>query len=281
MSSERKEGTAPESEYRPVDVTAWVGGYPFRDIPHPQPEILAEVLVREGFSGAWVGSLPGAFHRDPAPTNRALYKSLMPFQGGKSARLIPAPIVRPDWPEWEQALSLARDEGAQSVRVYPAQWGYSAGHPALSELAYACGEAGLVLHMTVRFEDSRQRHYMDTGVDLSAATVRAVARLAGTACRVVVAGAGRDLIEEIHWGLTPEEQRRVWYDFHWVWGPPEDDFAHLVNTLGAKRLVHSSWWPLRLAQQRRALLELLPSATRSSVTDADFADGERIVSSLS
>jgi len=27
--------------------------------------------------------------------------------------------------------------------------------------------------------------------------------------KLVVTGAGRELIEEVHWGLTPEEQRRV------------------------------------------------------------------------
>ena len=32
---------------RPIDVTSWIGGYPFRDVPHPDPEILVRVLDRE------------------------------------------------------------------------------------------------------------------------------------------------------------------------------------------------------------------------------------------
>src|SRR5688500_1663797 len=123
-----------------VDVSAWIGGYPFRDVPHPDPEVLADrVLAREGFTGAWVGHLPGAFHRDPSASNVALYRALEPHR----ERLHPAPIVRPDWPRWEATLAEAIAEGAPSVRVYPAQWSLGPGHPALADLARACGEAGV------------------------------------------------------------------------------------------------------------------------------------------
>jgi len=237
-----------------VDVTAWIGGYPFRDLPHPDPGILAGVLEREGFSGAWVGHLPGAFHRDPVPSNRALYTALAPHR----AHLHPAPIVRPDWPRWEQMLRTALDEGAPAVRAYPMQWGLAAGHAGMAELAHACGEAGVALHLTVRFEDLRQRHSLDSAGDLTAAHVRQIARVPGSRAHLVVAGGSRELIEEVHWGLTPEEQARVWYDWHWIWGPPEDHFAHLVRTIGAARFAWSSWWPLRLAQQAQALVDLLP-----------------------
>ncbi len=263
---------SPATDPRPIDVTSWVGAYPFREVPHPDPEILVRVLDREGFAGAWVGHLPGAFHRDPVPANRALYAAVAPFAGV----LLPAPIVRPDWPGWSDMLRDAVNAGAPAVRVYPAQWGLGPGHPAMSELACACGEAGVALHVTVRFEDLRQRHPMDAAGDVPAATVRALARLEGSRCHLVVAGAGRDLIEETHWGLTPAEQQRVFYDFGWVWGPPEDHFAHLVSTIGPQRLAWSSWWPLRLTQQSRALVDLLPPHGPSHSGAPVFADGRVI-----
>ena len=137
--------TAVSSDSRPIDVNAWIGGYPFREIPHPDPDVLVRVLDREGFSGAWVGHLPGAFHRDPAPSNRVLYAALAAHR----AVLHPAPIVRPDWPGWQNTLAEAVAEGAPAVRAYPAQWGMGPGHPALADLMYACGEAGVALHVTV------------------------------------------------------------------------------------------------------------------------------------
>ncbi|MBY0492020.1 MAG: hypothetical protein K2R93_19420 [Gemmatimonadaceae bacterium] len=261
--------SATSRDPRPVDVTTWIGGYPFRDIPHPDPEVLVRVLDREGFGGGWVGHLPGAFHRDPVPSNRTLYQALAPHR----AWLQPAPMVRPDWPRWQPMLATARDEGAPVIRAYPTLWGLG-GAGALSDLAYACGEAGIVLHLTVRFEDLRQRHHLDTAGDLTAAVVRHLARLPESRCHLVVAGAGRELLEEIHWGLTTAEQARVWYDWHWLWGPPEDHFAHLLRTVGAERLAWSSWWPLRLTQQARALVDLLPADLTSD--PLPFADGRSI-----
>jgi hypothetical protein len=246
-------GPAGPAPFADVDVSAWIGAYPFRDVPHPDPEILVRVLAREGVRRAWVGWLPSAWHRDPAPGNERLLAALAPHRDV----LEPAVAVRPDWPGWERELSRGLAAGATSVRVYPAQWGLGAGHPALERLAGACAEARVPLHLTVRFEDLRQRHALDTAGDVPAATIRTLAR-AGTACTLVVSGAGREVIEEIWWGLTPEERQRVAFDFGWVWGPPEDHFATLVGGLGHAPFVLGTQWPLRLVQQSRALLGLLP-----------------------
>lgn len=242
----------------PIDVNTCIGPYPFRAVPHPDPEVLARVLVREGVRGAWVGYLPSAFHRDPTPGNAALYRALERFAGV----LFPVPSVRPDWPGWEAAIAEARGRNAPAVRVYPSQWGIGATDPRLLGLVRACGDAGLVVLLTTRFEDTRQRHWMDSAPDLSGAVIRAMAR-ASTRARIVVTAAGRDLVEETHWGLTPDERARVWWDISWVWGPPEDHLAHLLRTIGAERFVFGSQWPLRLTQTPRANLELLPDDVRS------------------
>jgi predicted TIM-barrel fold metal-dependent hydrolase len=236
-----------------VDVAALIGSYPFRELPHPDTGTLIGVLDREEIRRAWVGHLPTAFHRDPRKGNEALYRDLAPHR----ARLDPAPAVRPDWPRWERELSRAVDEGAVAIRAYPAQWGLGPEHPALVDLARACAKVGLPVLLTVRFEDGRQRHAIDVAGDLPAATIRGVAR-AGTNARIVVVAAGRAMIEEVHWVLTPAERELVWYDTSWIWGAPEGDFAHLLRTVGAARFVYGTGWPLRLAQVTRANLALLP-----------------------
>jgi predicted TIM-barrel fold metal-dependent hydrolase len=242
-----------------TDANTFIGGYPFRHVPHPDPEALVHVLDREEIHRAWVGHLPSAFYRDPGEGNAVLFASLAPWRD----RLFAVPSVRPDWPRWEHTLRSVVGRGAVAIRAYPAQWGLAPNHAALAELANACGEAGLPLVLTTRFEDTRQRHWMDGAADLSGATVRALVR-AGTRARLVVTAAGRALIEEVHWGLTPEERARVWWDISWLWGPPEDDFAHLLRTIGARHFVYGSGWPLRLAQTPRANLELLPDELRST-----------------
>src|SRR5690349_6308164 len=173
-----------------IDTNAYIGGYPFRHVPHPDPAILVGVLEREGLDGAWVGHLPSAFYRDPAPGNDDLFVALAPH----GDRLRAAPCIRPDWPAWECSLASMIDRGARAVRAYPPQWGLSADDPSMRSLCGACGEAGITLVLTARFEDLRQRHWMDQAGDLSAAAVRSIARGNGTT-RIVICSAGRSTIE--------------------------------------------------------------------------------------
>jgi predicted TIM-barrel fold metal-dependent hydrolase len=247
----------------PVDVNTFIGPYPFRYVPHPDAEVLPRVLAREGLRGAWVGHLPSAFYRDPTPGNAALFAALEPH----ASVLSPVPTIRPDWPGWERALDEAIRRKAPAVRIYPPQWGLGPGDTRVTAFVRACGDAGVVVLLTTRFEDGRQRHWMDTAGDLTGAHVRAVAR-ASVRTRIIVTAAGRDLIEESHWGLTADEQSRLWWDISWVWGPPEDHLAHLMRTVGPDRFVFGSQWPLRLTQTPRANLDLLP-AELASVPLAD------------
>lgn len=252
-----------------TDINALIGAYPFRHVPHPDPEVLVRVLDREGLDGAWVGHLPSAFYRDPTHGNAELYEALEPF----APRLRPVPTIRPDWPRWQLQVRDAANGGAPAIRAYPPQWGLGPHDASMRELALAAGERGLALLLTVRFEDLRQRHPMDIAGDLSAAAVRSLAR-AGDAVRIVVAAAGRELIEEVHWGLTPDEQRRVFWDISWIWGPPEDHLAKLFRTVGSERFVFGTQWPLRLTQTPRANLDLLPD----DLSGARLAEAESVCS---
>jgi predicted TIM-barrel fold metal-dependent hydrolase len=236
-----------------IDTHAYIGQHPFRHLPHPEPGVLVTVLEREGLDGAWVGHLPSAFHRDPSPGNDELFAALAPHV----SRLRPVPCVRPDWPNWQRSFASVVDRGVPAVRAYPPQWGLSPDDPTMRSLCGTCGEAGVALVLTVRFEDLRQRHWMDAAGDLTAAAVRTVAR-GNRRTRIVICGAGRSLVEEVHWGLTSAEREHVFWDISWLWGPPEDELALLFRTIGSDRFVYGTAWPLRLAQTPRANLALLP-----------------------
>jgi hypothetical protein len=247
---------------RMIDFNALIGPFPYRHLPHPEPAVLDRVIERDGLSGAWVGHLPSAFHRDPTAANAELYAALEPF-----ARLKPVPTIRPGWPHWESEVKRASSAGAPAVRAYPQHWNMGPDSGAMRELGVAAAEQKLAVVLTVRFEDLRQRHSLDTAGDLQAAAIRALAR-AGNRVRLVVTAAGREMIEEVHWGLTPDEQRRVFWDISWIWGPPEDHLAKLFRTIGAERFVYGTQWPLRLTQNARANLDLLPDDLR----DVKLAD---------
>ena len=99
----------------------------------------------------------------------------------------------------------------------------------------------------VRLEDSRQRHPADVTPELPAAAVRALLH-SDADVRLVITHADRAFIEEVHFGSTAEEAKRVLWDISWVWGPPEDHLATLITTVGVDRFVFGTGQPLRLPE---------------------------------
>ncbi len=234
-----------------VDHNALVGPYPYRRLPDPTPERLADEMSRLGIVRAWVGHVPSIFYRDVAAGNDELLRALERHR----ARLLPALAVHPGYPGWEREVERARAEGCPAVRTYPAHYGLAAAGPELRALAGACAAAGLALLLTVRLEDARQRHRLDIAADLLGADVRAVVR-ADPALQVVVTNADRALIEEVHFGSTAGEAGRVRWDAAWLWGPPDDQLAALYRTVGRDRFVFGTQFPFRLPEAALTRLAL-------------------------
>jgi hypothetical protein len=234
-----------------VDHNALIGPYPFRRLPEPTPERLLAEMDRLGIAAAWVGHLPSVFYRDVAAGNDELFAALDRHRG----RLHPVPAVNPAYPGWEREVARARAAGAPAVRTYPAHFGVDPAGRAMAALCAACATAGLVLVLTVRLEDARQRHPLDVAPDLLGAAVRAALR-AHPRVEVLVTAADRAFVEEVHFGSTADEAARVRWDVSWIWGPPEDHLATLYRTVGRARFVLGTHFPLRLPEAALTKLEL-------------------------
>jgi predicted TIM-barrel fold metal-dependent hydrolase len=241
-----------------IDVNAFVGAYPWRRVPGTSPESLLQAMDRVGIDEAWVSHLPGFFWKDPTEGNPWLYE-LTAVQ----SRLRPIPAVHPALRGWEETLSDAASRGAPAVRCDPTYYGLDPAGDAMRVLVAACGAAGLPLILATRLEDGRQRHPLDVTPDLAAASIRALLRSDGDA-RLLITHADRALIEEVHFGSTAEEASRLFWDISWIWGPPEDHLATLLDTVGVDRFVFGTGQPLRLPETSVAKLDLL-----------DISDGQR------
>ena len=127
-------------------------------------------------------------------------------------------------------------------------------------------EAGMPVMLAVRVEDGGNvtRPMVPRG---PAAPVRALVR-ADPRTRLLVTHADRGFIEEVHFGSTPEEQARIWWDICWIWGPPEDHLApgqhHWCGPFSL-----GSGMPLRIPETPIARLDLL------DLTPADRAAIDR------
>jgi len=141
-------------------------------------------------------------------------------------------------------------------------------------LAAACGAARIPLMLAVRLEDGRQRHPNDVVPELPAAAVRALIR-ADADLRLLVTHADRGFVEEVHFGSTPEEAARIWWDICWIWGPPEDHLETLLATVGVERFVFGTGQPLRIPENSLAKLDLLDLAAdrRAAIESTNVRKG--------
>ena len=237
-----------------IDVNTFLGGFPFRRVPGTSPDALLAAMDRTGIREAWVSHLPAIFWRDPTEGNAWLYETT-----GRQERFRPVPCIEPGLANWERELAVAADQAVPAVRVDPTVHGLDPVGAPMRRLGAACGEAGVPLLLAVRFEDGRQRHPNDHAPELPAAAVRALVR-SHPRTRVIVTHADRGFIEETHWSLTPEESSRIWWDICWVWGPPEDHLALLLETIGPARFVFGTGMPLRIPDTPIARLDLLDLA---------------------
>ncbi len=250
-----------------VDVAAFIGAYPFRELPDTSPEKLLREMDRVGVDRAWVGYLPSFLQNDPCAGNEKLTRAL-----SQHDRLSVVHAIDPDLPGWTDDLEAAVEEGAVAVRLYPMHQGIAPDGPLMAETLDVASQHKLPVVLTVRFEDLRQRHPLDVAKDLPAAAVRHLARCQSDV-RILVTHAGRGFIEEVHFGLTADEQRRVCYDISWLWGPPADDLTVLCETIGADRFVWGSGAPLRIMDAPGAKLDLstLPPDGRVQIESANLA----------
>jgi predicted TIM-barrel fold metal-dependent hydrolase len=234
-----------------IDVNAFVGGYPFRRVPGTSPDALLGAMDRVQVDQAWVTHLPGIFWRDPAAGNPWLYEI-----ASKHNRFRPVPAVHPGLEGWLDVLSDARAAGVPAVRADPTYYGLDPIGSEMLELAASCASHGLPLMLAVRLEDGRQRHPNDRASELPPWAVRNLIR-SHPELRLVVTHADRHFVEEVHFGSTPEEAARIWWDICWIWGPPEDHLETLLRTVGVKRFVFGTGQPLRLPETSIAKLDLL------------------------
>jgi predicted TIM-barrel fold metal-dependent hydrolase len=158
------------------------------------------------------------------------------------------------------------------VRVDPTFYGLDPIGAEMVGLVGAAAARGLPLLLAVRLEDGRQRHPNDGAPELAPWAVRRLIRTDPDA-RLIVTHADRELIEQVHWGATPQESARILWDICWIWGPPEDHLEHLIRTVGLERFCFGTGMPLRIPESSVVKLDLLdcPPADRAAIESGNLA----------
>jgi len=236
------------------DVSAFVGSWPFRRLPHATPKALEERLRREGIQRALVSPLETLFDNDPHPACRLWSEAL---KGHSFFRLVP--VLNPTLPGWERRWEAYREEGAVAVRLLPNYHGYSAAEGRAQALLRAAGAAGMAVFIQIRMQDVRSMHPLCRVPDVPWREVLALARSSPEAPLVVAAAKWHEAQELLQ---VAEELPGLHLEI-----------SHLEHVDGLRRLVEQ-WGAQRLLLGTHAPL-FTPTAARWKVEAAELAEADR------
>ncbi len=144
-----------------VDINAYIGHWPFKQLKHNTCEKLLERMNRFGVDVSVISNLNGIFYKNTQSANEELYHELKSDRSFND-RFIPFAVINPIYAGWRDDLETCCNKmGMRGIRLYPLYHDYELTDSSLIELVKRARDRGLAVAFTLRMVDSRQRSWMD------------------------------------------------------------------------------------------------------------------------
>jgi len=154
-----------------VDIHAYIGHWPFRQLRGNTCAGLLSNMRRYGIDRAVISNIHGIFYKNTQPANEELAEAVKPYP----KEFIPFGIVNPTYAGWEHDLESCRKQfGFKGVRLYPQYHDYTLSDPRCTAAVRMATRLGMVVAFSVRIVDDRQRSWLDTGRPISIDEIAAV-----------------------------------------------------------------------------------------------------------
>jgi predicted TIM-barrel fold metal-dependent hydrolase len=245
-----------------LDANAWLGHYPFRQVGNTTPAGLLGLMDKHQIERAVVSSLHAVFYRDPQGGNEELARWVAPHRD----RLIPCATLNPAYAGWEHDLRQCCEEwDFRGLRLFPTYHNYRLAGPECRDLVQMATGRGLHVAIPLRLEDRRQRHWLDTTMEVSLTDVADLARACPEAEILVLEALG---VENSPFVRDPSlAQARVSFEFSRMATVLQQSIPRLLEALGPERLVFGTGMPLKYGKAALLKLELLeaPPATKEQL----------------
>lgn len=200
------------------------------------------MLDRAGIEKAAVSHTHAIFYRDPHEANAELFDALKPHRD----RLIPLATLNPDYAGWRDDLTQCTEEwDIRALRLFPTYHRYDLGGDSAAELLTEADRLELPISVCCAFEDSRQRHPLDTAPDLTEHPIATAARHFPTV-RFLVTNAALTTIDMVVRHLP--HQTNVSFDLSSLPGPESDAATKAYDLLGPQRLLLGTHAPFKYPQ---------------------------------
>lgn len=144
-----------------LDINAYVGHWPFRQLKYNTCQTLSERMDKFGVDVAVISSLNGIFYKNTQSANKELYDEIRSDKRF-SDRFIPFAVINPIYAGWQNDFKECVEKlGMKGIRVYPKYHDYDITDPSLITLVKMARDQGVPVAFNVRMVDSRQRSWMD------------------------------------------------------------------------------------------------------------------------
>jgi predicted TIM-barrel fold metal-dependent hydrolase len=154
-----------------IDVNAYIGHWPFRELRHNTAAALVRLMDRKAIDVACVSNASAILYKNPQTANEELARQVRRH----GDRLIPFAVINPTYADWEHDLAVCSEElGCRGLRLYPGYHNYDLADACCAELVSAATERGLPISIPIRATDRRQRHCL---VDVPDVPLDAIASL--------------------------------------------------------------------------------------------------------
>jgi len=147
-----------------IDVNAYLGHWPFRQLRYNTADGLLRLMDRNGIDKAIVSSINAIFYKNCHSGNQELAVETKTHRD----RLIPFATLNPQYPGWEDDLKQCHEDfGMPGLRLFPHYHNYKMTDDLSLNMIHSATNSGMALSVPVRVVDRRQRHWLDNVADLS------------------------------------------------------------------------------------------------------------------
>ncbi|HAZ19177.1 MAG TPA: hypothetical protein DCY74_07150 [Clostridiales bacterium] len=143
-----------------LDVSTYVGHWPFRPLHATTLEQIAAIAEHAGVTHIITSHLHGAFYQDCQKANEELYEEVKAYAGG--VNVLPFAVINPTYIGWEKDCNICLEQfGFQGVEIMPHYHHYAWDDPTLVSFYAYCGERNIPVRINNSFENTRQRNLHD------------------------------------------------------------------------------------------------------------------------
>lgn len=143
-----------------IDINSKVGQWPFKKLKFQTCRELVDRMDQYGVDVSVVSSLNGIFYKNTQSANQDLFNEWNASDILKD-RLIPFGVINPTYAGWKYDLNQCMEQwGMKGICVYPKYHDYSINDPKLIEMVEMARDYDLVVALTLRMVDFRQRSWL-------------------------------------------------------------------------------------------------------------------------